>query len=132
MGRSMKALSIKGPWWHAIVHGPKRVENRSWSTSHRGPIALHASMRPEHRDDDAWGMCGVEPADIETGNGCIVGFANVVGCVDASDAPADQNDWACGPWCWLLEEVKPAAQRVPVRGRLGLWELPGDVLAAAR
>jgi hypothetical protein len=39
----MKALSGRQPWWWAILHAGKRIENRVWNTSYRGPILLHAA-----------------------------------------------------------------------------------------
>jgi len=44
----MKALSIKQPWVHAILHEGKDIENRSWQRSFRGWLALHASAQPDH------------------------------------------------------------------------------------
>ncbi len=41
----MKALSVRQPFAWAIVHGGKDVENRSWATSYRGPVLIHAGMR---------------------------------------------------------------------------------------
>ena len=38
----MKAITISQPWAHLIVRGEKRVENRTWPTEHRGPLAIHA------------------------------------------------------------------------------------------
>lgn len=37
----MKALSVRAPWWWAILHG-KPVENRDWYTNVRGRVLLHA------------------------------------------------------------------------------------------
>ena len=48
----MKALSIKQPWVHAILHEGKDVENRTWTTKYRGWIALHASGKPMPVTDD--------------------------------------------------------------------------------
>ncbi|MBL8866467.1 MAG: ASCH domain-containing protein, partial [Planctomycetia bacterium] len=39
----MLALSIHQPWAHAILHFGKSVENRTWSTSYRGPLLIHAA-----------------------------------------------------------------------------------------
>lgn len=39
----MKALSLIQPWASLIAIGAKRIETRSWRTSYRGPIAIHAS-----------------------------------------------------------------------------------------
>src|SRR6266446_8164646 len=33
------------PWATLIALGAKRIETRSWSTSYRGPLAIHASGR---------------------------------------------------------------------------------------
>ncbi len=39
----MKALTLTQPWATAVALGSKRIETRSWSTSYRGPIAIHAA-----------------------------------------------------------------------------------------
>lgn len=39
----MKALSIKQPWASLIAQGIKDIENRTWKTSYRGRIYIHAS-----------------------------------------------------------------------------------------
>lgn len=38
-----KALSIIQPWASAIAFAGKDIENRSWRTHYRGPLAIHAS-----------------------------------------------------------------------------------------
>ena len=44
------ALSVRQPWAWALLFGGKDVENRTWSTRHRGRIWIHASKR-EIADD---------------------------------------------------------------------------------
>ena len=39
----MKAITIWQPWASLLVSGRKRYETRSWATSYRGPIAIHAA-----------------------------------------------------------------------------------------
>jgi hypothetical protein len=39
----MKALSVRTPWWLAILHYGKNIENRDWHRNFRGTIYLHAS-----------------------------------------------------------------------------------------
>jgi hypothetical protein len=41
----IKALSIKQPWVHAILHEGRDIENRSWRRNFRGWLALHASAQ---------------------------------------------------------------------------------------
>lgn len=41
----MKALTLHQPWATLIAAGIKTIETRSWSTKHRGPLAIHAAAR---------------------------------------------------------------------------------------
>jgi activating signal cointegrator 1 len=39
----MRALSLTQPWASLVALGEKRIETRSWPTSYRGPLAIHAA-----------------------------------------------------------------------------------------
>ncbi len=39
----MKALSLTQPWASLVAIGAKEIETRSWSTKHRGWLAIHAA-----------------------------------------------------------------------------------------
>lgn len=39
----MKALTLLQPWASLVATGAKTIETRSWDTSYRGPLAIHAS-----------------------------------------------------------------------------------------
>jgi len=41
----MKALTLHQPWASLIALGAKTIETRSWSTTYRGPLAIHAGRR---------------------------------------------------------------------------------------
>lgn len=41
--QTMKAITITEPWASLIMIGAKTIETRSWPTSYRGPIAIHAA-----------------------------------------------------------------------------------------
>lgn len=51
---NLKALSLWQPWASLIVWDLKRIETRSWWTSHRGPLFIHAANRWE---GDAARLC---------------------------------------------------------------------------
>ena len=53
----MKALSIRQPWAHLILHGGKDIENRDWRTSVRGRVLVHASKGMTR--DDAYMLVSV-------------------------------------------------------------------------
>ena len=39
----MKAITLTQPWATLVAIGAKRIETRSWATSYRGPLAIHAA-----------------------------------------------------------------------------------------
>jgi hypothetical protein len=49
----MRALSIRQPWASLIIAGVKNIENRSWTTSYRGPLLIHASTTGTAADMEA-------------------------------------------------------------------------------
>lgn len=90
----MKALSLWQPWASAIAVGSKRIETRSWPTSYRGPLAIHAAKRcPKDemlRYSSSWTWCGaLRPCGLRMGGktleelipfGAIVAIAQLVDC----------------------------------------------------
>jgi hypothetical protein len=137
----MKALTLRQPWAHLILHEGKRIENRSWQPSYRGPILLHAgaTMKDDEYDSAMWwcrekvrgGMGIVErlPPPDELARGGIVGIANL-----AFVTKSPKEATACNPWevpggfAWKLTDVHPLSF-VKCKGALYLWEVPPGVLA---
>lgn len=39
----MRCITLHQPWASLVALGAKRVETRSWKTSYRGPLAIHAA-----------------------------------------------------------------------------------------
>jgi hypothetical protein len=112
----MKTLSIRQPWAHLVVMGRKTIENRTWRTSYRGPLLVHAGGR--------WADEPVErierrhrieiPRDLPLGG--IVGIVDLVDIVRRSNDP-----FFHGPWGWVLVGARALPFR-PLSGRLGLFE----------
>ena len=77
----MKALTLTQPWATLVAIGAKKIETRSWNTSYRGPLAIHAA-----KGFPAWAkdICLTEPffsvlrsenlAGVGTGNGWLADF----------------------------------------------------------
>lgn len=57
-GIVIRAITLTQPWATLVAIGAKRIETRSWSTSHRGPLAIHAA---KHWTTDERVMCRVQP-----------------------------------------------------------------------
>jgi hypothetical protein len=143
----MKVLTVKQPWAWAIMAGHKRVENRTWLTRYRGPLAIHAGLKIDPAGYAALAAIGVRGPWSEvrgneprtTDHGLILGA--ILGIVDLVDVVRmDQEDCAgeflfppsafrlpplsTGPYCWLLANPRPLPEPIPMPGRQGLWECP--------
>jgi hypothetical protein len=122
----MKAITIKQPWVHAILHEGKDIENRSWQRTFRGWMAIHASGQPK-RDALFPGRLRV-PDLASLDYSAICGIARVVDIVSKS-----RSKWFWKPddgsinFGWVLADVTPLRKPIPCKGALGLWELPANV-----
>ena len=115
----MKCLTVRQPWAHAIIHLGKDVENRSWPTSYRGPLLIHAGSR---RDPALCRQLGLNPDDLTYG--AVIGIVDVVDCVRNSTSEWAEPD----QYHWILENPRPLSGPIPLKGRLGLFEVSADVL----
>ncbi len=136
----MKALSLWQPWASLVADGTKRVETRSWRTSHRGPIAIHAAATRagwEDLDEEVALLLGLKcvpprraPRPSDYAHGAVVAIADLVHCevmdegLLASEDRLERlvGDWRLGRFAWFLENVRPVQAPIPARGRQGLWE----------
>ena len=131
----MKALTICQPYAHLIMIGEKRVENRTWPTRYRGPLAIHAGKGL------AW-MGSVERTP-DMAFGAIVGVADLVDCIELDTYLPMLNansryQWlathkhAIGPFCFVLENVQRFDVPVDWKGSQGLWDIPDHALPIRR
>lgn len=129
----MKTLSLWQPWASAIVAGKKSIETRSWSTRHRGPLAIHAARKVVDLDQGPWHELGVEVDDYIATRyphrdrgalhplpvGAVVAVCELVDCVPilAGD-DCERADLADLPYPRI--ETHPASGDYP-DGWLELW-----------
>lgn len=149
-----KALSIRAPWWWAILHMGKDIENRGWSTGYRGPVLIHASswwrqeeamedtedaasimrstgFRPLDsvfpKDDASQPIRRLTPAMLKAAGGCIVGMVEIVDCVSRSDSP-----WFFGRFGFVLRNPVAFSQPIPCKGALSFFSTAPEVMEAVR
>lgn len=135
----MRALTISQPWAWLIARGHKPIENRRWTTGYRGPLLVHAGRGEQYRDGlhrirRAMAGRGIEvPAWEGLVKGAVVALAGLVDVVPLGEGKCLAPDWAEGPWCWLLRDVRPLDSPAKGPGAQGLWtptdELVGRVQA---
>lgn len=130
----MKALSLTQPWATLVAIGTKRIETRSWQTSFRGRIYIHAAKKfPRWAQDLAQ---ETQPfADVlnrpneELPRGALVAIANLVSIyrteTDIMMDPQERafGDYTPGRFAWVLEDVEPLQHPIPYRGALGLFNV---------
>jgi len=132
------ALSIRQPWAWAIIHAGKDIENRDWATKFRGPVCIHAAKsmtrdefdsfvslaRAMFRNGDWTGDLVPEPKAFSRGG--IIGVAEIVDCVDASESP-----WFFGRYGFVLRNPR-AVEFIPVKGALGFFDWRKQMPEAAQ
>ena len=106
------------------------MENRSWATSYRGKILIHASK-------SAGSLAALEAAlaeipefnpDEALSFGAIVGVAELWDCMPFESSPPRR--FAEGPYCWLLRNAR-AIEPIAFKGALGLFSVPDEVVKRA-
>lgn len=139
MSNVIRVLSIKEPHATLLLTPCKNFETRSWATSYRGEIYLHASQSvPSYRTDrDMWDRVLKLYAKEEerTGKplllhkGLIYAKATLVDCVEMTAeniAALDQDEidagyYTPGRYMWVLKDVTPI-DPIPAKGHLGIWK----------
>ena len=114
----MLCLTIRQPWAAAVLAGLKAVENRSWSTRHRGPLLIHAARRGRG-----------DPTDDGLAYGALLGVVELLDCVACRHTGGDPGEVG---YAWVL--TSPRAFRRPVPhpgGRPGLFDVADQVVADA-
>lgn len=145
----MRALTLWQPWASLMAVGAKRWETRSWSTSYRGPVLIHAGHAKAPRIDDprfteeAIQALGV--ADWDTlPKGAVLAVADLVDVRQVSRLdpfPAEHTvgslyretlfgDWSVGRYAWRFDNVSRLDAPIEARGRQRLW-VPSDAVIAA-
>ena len=117
----MKALSIRQPWAWLIVNGYKDIENRTWSTSYRGRIYIHASKTfdPSWLDDPIASQYAEAKGSVRTeAFGAIIGEVTIVDC-----CAGHPSKWYRGPYGFVLKNPVAYKSPIPYKGQLGLFNI---------
>jgi hypothetical protein len=122
----LHTLSIRNPWAMEIILGRKDIENRDWKPRLETPFRLniHAGKVFDDRADYysllTREQCGAYRM------GALVGICTVVAIHDGYACHNGCSEWAMtARWHWELSNAH-AIDPIPMKGRLGLWEVPED------
>ena len=116
----MKALTVRQPWAWAIIYGGKDIENRTWTTTFRGSLAIHAggNLDPVTEFPPGVGLPAIESLP----RAAIIGVVELVDILQQSDSV-----WFEGPFGWVFRNPRPLREAIPSIGHRGVWDLPSDI-----
>ena len=112
-----------------IADGKKFVENRSWNTNYRGPLAIHAGKGSKY-------MTAKQIRQSDYPFGAVIATCELQACiylnwpdekiVEALPAWCSLDHFyhhahTEGPWCWVLGNVSKLEVPVPAKGFQGFW-----------
>ena len=129
----MRALSVHQPWATFITAGVKQYETRSWKTTYRGPLAIHASLQRMNRV--SWQRWEVFLKPLGVNDPDKLPYGAVLAVVDLVDiyhtetliaaiTPQERifGNWEPGRYAWALLKSRDLPRPIPARGQRGLWE----------
>ncbi len=144
----MKAITVAQPWAQLIVCGVKAYDVRTWKTTHRGPLLIHAGKR---LSETTRAQCAEEPlrsllrahgilraSDLPLG--ALIGTVELIDCIDTdallahppeAQAPGEVrrlrsalvDDFRPGLWAWKLTKCRRFKEPIACKGVLGMFEV---------
>lgn len=129
----MKALSLWQPWASLVVLGLKQYETRSWKTTYRGTLVIHAAKTWNMECSDALSEF-TNRFKVELGN---APFGMAIGSVELVEVfPTDFidkrllskqerafGDFNKGRYAWMLRNPIMFTEPIPCTGHQRLWEV---------
>ena len=112
----MKVLSLIEPWATLIKEGKKVIETRSWKTSYRGELYIHASNKKIKKSDaHTIELLNLIP-NVPMGYGNIICKCNLVDCIYMDQEFLDKilnnkqeflcGEYSLGRYAWILKNIE--------------------------
>lgn len=127
----MKVISLTEPFATLIKEKKKQIETRSWKTTYRGELYIHASNTkiPKEWKENKELMSLVQE---ELTFGKIICKCNLVDCIEMTEEWIDKikkgnpEEYICGiyekgRYAWILEKIEILEKPIKVKGHLGIW-----------
>lgn len=151
----MKILTLWGPYATLMAIGAKTIETRSWYTSYRGPLVIHAAKGGSKnylypaKMDGTLHLFEKALEGVQVMPGHIVGVVNIVGCyltgskvfgpgaelgirrpwVSAlSEQEISFGDYSLDRYGWITELPFRLPDPIPYKGGQGLRDLDQKVV----
>ncbi|XP_039246041.1 activating signal cointegrator 1 isoform X1 [Pipra filicauda] len=135
-------LSMHQPWASLLVRGIKRVEGRTWYTSHRGRLWIAATAkRPSPQEiselEATYRMLlqkDVEfPSDYPSG--CLLGCVDVTDCLSQEqfqEQYPDLSQESGSPFVFICTDPQEMVVKFPIKGKHKIWKLDAKIHQGAK
>ena len=127
----MKVLSVMEPWATLIKEKKKFIETRSWYTSYRGELYIHASKKEIKKEDSRISQLLQLIPGVVLGYGHILCKCKLVDCIYMDEKFLERitkntqeylcGEYSLGRYAWVLEEIETLEQPIPAQGKLNIW-----------
>jgi hypothetical protein len=130
----MKALSLWQPWASLVIVGAKQYETRSWKTSYRGTLVIHAALKWDAElETHAFHFKAHLGAPLDAmPRGVALGTVELVEIITTEDALFKEGidarerqfgDYSSGRWAWRLANPIAFPEPILCAGHQRLWEV---------
>lgn len=131
----MRTLSLWQPWASFMALGYKLNETRSWSTSYRGPLVIHAAKNTKALEeaDEILEDAGFDMSARTTIGGTkwplgeILAVVTLVDCVptekirdNLTQCEKAMGNYSDGRFAWMMTDRQRIYPGIPFRGLQGL------------
>ncbi|XP_049667953.1 activating signal cointegrator 1 isoform X2 [Accipiter gentilis] len=135
-------LSMHQPWASLLIRGIKRVEGRTWYTSHRGRLWIAATAkRPSPQEiselETTYRMLlrkDVEfPSDYPSG--CLLGCVDVTDCLSLeqfNEQYPDLSQESGSPFVFICTNPQEMVVKFPIKGKPKIWKLDAKIHQGAK
>ena len=133
----MKVLSIKEPYATLIKEKVKKIETRSWKTSYRGELYIHASVSKVTKENKE-----LIPfiKDKNYSYGQIICKVNLKDCIKMTKEWIEKlkkdnyQEYICGEYkegryAWILDDLEVLAYPIYSIGRLNIWDFNEEIMS---
>ncbi|XP_053490089.1 activating signal cointegrator 1 [Ictalurus furcatus] len=135
-------LSMHQPWASLLTCGIKRVEGRTWYTSHRGRLWIAAAAKKPTPQEIAQveamyrQICKQDlhfPKDYPTG--CLLGCVNMTDCLSQEQFREQYphiSDESASPFVFICTNPQELLVKFPMKGKHKIWKLESQIHQSAK
>lgn len=125
----IKAITLWQPWASFMARGMKKNETRSWSTSYRGPLAIHSAKKLQKGFPGDIGMFAINklgyPFRWPLGKViCVVELETIEKIIGPPADPIETmlGDYTPGRYLWQTKMIQVFDEPIPAQGHQCLWD----------